>query len=500
MNETTETRLAAYRKADKLMLATTTVAVLISFGLASWYDTWTEAAIIGLPTWAVTALLTWMAPGERITRVTFGLGFMVLMALQIHQAHGMIEFHFGIFVLLAVLLFYRDIWPILAAAGLIAVHHLTFDYLQSTGSAVWVFETRNGLGIVLLHAAYVVGETAVLVYVARVLEAEARQAHALFDTLNHITESGQINLSPRAPAGKGEDSLAARFNGFLQSLENTIDVTRDASQRLCSSADRLHKITGETAEGVETQKYSSAQVAGSMQEMTRSAGDISAIAREAMQAAQDAATRAGDGQSVVANSLRAIEGLTERMRSASDSVASLSADSQTVGSVLEVIQSIAEQTNLLALNAAIEAARAGEQGRGFAVVADEVRALASRTQESTEEIRAIIERLQGRAGQVVSVIGQSNELASEAHSRVHEADQQLETTLNAVSSVRSLNEQIASATQEQSTAVAEVNDNINRISDIASDAATGAHETRSAAVQLSDAAKTLQQAVSNFKA
>ncbi|MFM1892245.1 MAG: hypothetical protein RLZ44_1322, partial [Pseudomonadota bacterium] len=169
MTDTIDSRSAGYRRGDRLMLGVTGLLFVLSLALAGWYDTWFEALLIGLPALVVPAVLSRVAPGQRITRVTFALALMVFAALHIQQAHGMIEVHFGIFVLLAFLLVYRDPWPILAGAGLIAAHHLGFDYLQASGAPVWVFEIRSGFGIVLVHAGYVVAETAVLVWIAREL-------------------------------------------------------------------------------------------------------------------------------------------------------------------------------------------------------------------------------------------------------------------------------------------------------------------------------------------
>ncbi|SFB79573.1 methyl-accepting chemotaxis protein [Marinospirillum celere] len=132
---------------DYLMVWVQWLLFLIALSLASWYGTWTEALIIGLPAALVPSVLTWMLPGNRITRVSQGLAFMVWAALHIHQAHGLIEMHFGIFVLLAFLLYYRDWLPIVAAAALIAIHHLSFNFLQEADAGVYVFEHHTGLGI-----------------------------------------------------------------------------------------------------------------------------------------------------------------------------------------------------------------------------------------------------------------------------------------------------------------------------------------------------------------
>ena len=175
-------------------------------------------------------MLARVAPLAVTTRIAYGLGFMVFSALLIHQAHGMIEMHFAIFALLAFLLYYRDIWPIVAAAGLIAVHHLAFNFLQVSGAPVFVFEGRTGLGIVMVHAAFVVVETLVLVMIARQFERELRQSEALYDGLNRITADSQnIDLGVRVAADSS--TLADHFNEFMTAIGAAVSNARDAAER-----------------------------------------------------------------------------------------------------------------------------------------------------------------------------------------------------------------------------------------------------------------------------
>ena len=162
--ESYETTLA--RGGDRFLVGVLAALFAISCGLAPWHDTWAEVFAIGAPALAVSAWLTYAQPGTLLTRCTIAVALMVFAALQIHQAHGMLEMHFAVFVLLAFVLVYRDWRPIVVAAGAIAVHHLAFDLMQRAGQPVWVFANDGGFGIVLVHAAYVVFETAVLVALA----------------------------------------------------------------------------------------------------------------------------------------------------------------------------------------------------------------------------------------------------------------------------------------------------------------------------------------------
>jgi hypothetical protein len=171
---------------DRLLLGVLAALMLLSLALAPWYGTWTEAMVIGLPSLAVTAWLVHTQPGALVTRCAIAAALMVFTALHIDQAHGMIEMHFGVFVFLAALLLYRDWIPLVVAAGFIAVHHLAFDFAQRIGQPVWVFAANTGFGIVLVHAGYVVAETALLAWIAIRLRAESEAVGCDPRELSHV--------------------------------------------------------------------------------------------------------------------------------------------------------------------------------------------------------------------------------------------------------------------------------------------------------------------------
>jgi methyl-accepting chemotaxis protein len=276
------------------------------------------------------------------------------------------------------------------------------------------------------------------------------------------------------------------------------DITGSAGQ-LAAAAEELSAITEQSNEGVLRQQSEIEQVATAMNEMSATVTEVSRNASSAATAAADADERSKEGCEVVNTTVQTINNLASEVERTSEVIENLKEDSVSIGTVLDVIRDIAEQTNLLALNAAIEAARAGEQGRGFAVVADEVRTLASRTQQSTREINDMIERLQNGANQAVSVMEMGRAKAEESVQQAAKAGDALSAITGVVDSIKSMNMQIASAAEQQSATAEEINRNIVNISEVAQETASGSQQTASASDELARLASDLQGQVAQFK-
>jgi methyl-accepting chemotaxis protein len=282
-------------------------------------------------------------------------------------------------------------------------------------------------------------------------------------------------------------------------LGNIVSGLQAGIEQLASSAQSLSAVTEQTNLEVNSQKEETEQVATAMNQMTATVHDVARNAEEAAQAAQTADGKVESGQQVVRQSMARIEQLADSATSASSSIESLSAQIQNIGTVLGVIKSVAEQTNLLALNAAIEAARAGEQGRGFAVVADEVRALAKRTQQSTAEIEQLVSALRAAAQSSVQQIQNSGDLVKLAVSDALQTESALGSIAAAVSLIQQMNQQIAAAAEEQSSVAEEINRSVTSIRASADQSALAMRGNAASSIELAQLGVELKGMVGHFR-
>ena len=313
--------------------------------------------------------------------------------------------------------------------------------------------------------------------------------------------SGEGDLTKRLDetGDKEVKELAEKFNLFVIKIQLLIKQVSEASEHLISSVKPLTEMSVDTKLNVNQQEHKIEQVATAMNEMTATVQEVARNAGLASEAAGSADSESIEGLRVVSEVVSAINDLSNEATNTTNTIHSLEKDTEQIGSVLDVIKSIAEQTNLLALNAAIEAARAGEQGRGFAVVADEVRTLASRTQKSTSEIQEMIERLQVGSEGAVNAIETSQKKTQDVVGKAKIAGQALSAITDAVSSIAQQNTQIATAAEEQSSVAEEINQNIVSINALAIQTADGAEHTAASCQDLEKTAHDLQQMISMFK-
>ena len=313
--------------------------------------------------------------------------------------------------------------------------------------------------------------------------------------------NGQGDLTKRLAVNSTDEigQLSGHFNNFMNKLQSVItDVVHSANQ-LSVSAEQMSQVSAESNQGISQQNNETIQVATAITEMSSTIEEVARNTENATNAAINADHEAQSGSRFVDETMDSIKALAAEIDSSSEVLDTLKSHSEGIGTVLDVIKSIADQTNLLALNAAIEAARAGEQGRGFAVVADEVRTLAKRTQDSTSEIERIISDLQSGADQAVSVMQSSKAKSNTTVEKGQQTSEVLLSVITAINTVLDMNTQIGTAAQEQSAVTQEVSGNITNIQTISEKTALGADLANRASQEVANLSSELQRLVSQFK-
>ncbi|AVH36547.1 methyl-accepting chemotaxis protein [Pseudomonas monteilii] len=323
----------------------------------------------------------------------------------------------------------------------------------------------------------------------------------LRQTLRAAERVANGDLTQNLPVQRCDElgQLQASMQRMTQGLRELIGGIGDGVTQIASAAEQLSAVTEQTSAGVNNQKVETDQVATAMNQMTATVHEVARNAEQASEAALMADQQAREGDRVVGEAVAQIERLAGEVVNSSEAMNQLKAESDKIGSVLDVIKSVAQQTNLLALNAAIEAARAGEAGRGFAVVADEVRSLAQRTQQSTEEIEELIAGLQSGTQRVATVMDNSRQLTDSSVELTRRAGSSLETITRTVSSIQAMNQQIATAAEEQTAVAEEINRSVMNVRDISDQTSAASEETASSSVELARLGTHLQGLVGRFR-
>jgi methyl-accepting chemotaxis protein len=319
-------------------------------------------------------------------------------------------------------------------------------------------------------------------------------------TMNDIAQGGgnlacQLHIDSRDEIGQ----LCTAFNRFVSTIRDIVSQVAGSTAQLAAAAEQMSQISANANSGVQRQQHETEQVAAAMNQMAATAQEMAQNAGLAADSAAQADSQAAGGRQVVAQTVDSIDNLARAVEQAAEVIHKLEDDSDSIGSVVDVIRGIAEQTNLLALNAAIEAARAGEQGRGFAVVADEVRTLASRTQQSTAEIKAIIETLQKGASDAVAMMTKGRVQANASVEQAARAGAALEEITASMDNITDMNRHIADAAAQQEQVAEEINRNIVNITQVAEQTAEGTRQLADSSAELAQLAEQLQGLVGRFK-
>ncbi len=318
-------------------------------------------------------------------------------------------------------------------------------------------------------------------------------------TIQHIENESDLTCDIPISSTYEFGHIAKMLNSMLSKFRDSMTRVSSSTTMLSNASQEMSLITEETSTGIEQQFNEIDQVATAINEMTATVQEVANNANQAATAAEAADEQAHHGRRVVESTINSIDTLAQQNKRIAEVITSLNTKSESIGAVMDVIKGIAEQTNLLALNAAIEAARAGEQGRGFAVVADEVRSLASRTQDSAGEIENMISELQSEMKHAVIEMDNSKEHTQSSVDNAASAGEALATIAQSIQKITEMNAAIASAADEQSAVTDEINQNIEKIRDISENTTKGSERTTASSIELNQLANELQQLVMQFK-
>jgi methyl-accepting chemotaxis protein len=334
-------------------------------------------------------------------------------------------------------------------------------------------------------------------FISRALK---RSLSQLIRMLKDIAE-GEGDLTKRLDISSKDElgEMATWFNTFVDKLNSVFRKIADSTDQLASAAEQLSASSSQISAGTDKQASQTEQIATSMEEMSATVIDIAKNASEAAGAANNATQSAGKGGEIVRNTVDGMNRIAGAVRESASTIEALKRSSEQIGEIIGVIDEIADQTNLLALNAAIEAARAGEQGRGFAVVADEVRKLAERTTKATREIAEMIKSIQSETGGAVSAMESGSQEVEKGVTLANEAGEALHQIVEQVNKVTDMVQQIATSTEEQSAAAEEISSNVESVATIARESTTGIEQSTGAAQELSNLATSLKSIVQQFK-
>lgn len=370
------------------------------------------------------------------------------------------------------------------------------SFLSTVDGTISSFQKANITGLLI-------GILLTLILVAAVFTIGRMINRSISQVAGSLEEiaTGEGDLTKRlsTPSKDVIGRLVLNFNTFMQKLHSIIQDITGSTDRLSSVANEISSLSKQSNESARLQHMKTEEVAVAIEGLVHSIDEVAKSAEAAAEAAQNARYEANSGSEVVGSTISAIQKVADEVQEASEVIQKLKNDTESIGRVLEVIRDISDQTNLLALNAAIEAARAGEHGRGFAVVADEVRMLAARTHDSIQEIRGVIELLQSGTGEAVNVMERGREQAVLSVERASKAGESLDTIIGTVTTISKMNRQISESAADQTNVVGEINQNIGDIRKIGEQTYEGAKKTAAAGETTAELTQNLKKLVGKFK-
>lgn len=490
--------LSADRSMLWLLLAhVPVVGLLVPWGYGTYGFAITASLAIGALVIAGYSLLR----GTRACGVLFCMCLMLFSATMIQAQLGRLEMHFHIFAALALTIAYRDWLPVVAAAALIAVHHVVLTVLQLSeatvgGMPLMLFNYGCSWSITTVHAIFVVFEASVLSFFAIKMAAEQERSREMIALISAFDD--KHDLRGRLANAKG-DLAATSFNTMMARFAELIESVRALSGQLHTSASALTAAGVSTNRIMDAQQGQTDQAAAATNQMTATIQDVAHNAQSAAEAASRSAEASAEGSRHIHSAITMTEATNTALIDSSRMVTELVEKVQSIGTFIASINDISDQTNLLALNAAIEAARAGEHGRGFAVVADEVRNLSRRTQDFTTEIRATMDGLANVSEATLAAIEMGQTRSRETLGAMTQTGKAIADIEAAIAEVNGMNLQIASATEQQAVASGQINQSVQQVAEQSQDVMQEAAKSQAMATEIERMIAEVDTLIAEYK-
>jgi methyl-accepting chemotaxis protein len=439
-----------YRSNDILLFKVLILCWLLSIVFAAVNSTWIESVVIGGLIVSLPALLVKTAVGQTITRHAIALALLSMVALHIQQLNGMIEAHFGFFVLASFLFFYRDykVYITYLVGG--AIHHSLFFGLQSLDIGVIAYPQGTQIIVVLMHATYLAVQCLVLGWATF----NSRSSMALSAVLGEMTNTkNQMDLTLVV---HDSSVLAKQFNGLVSKTREVIGMVGESFSNFQGHYKAVNQNSDSIKQRLAVQASESIFITSSINELSQTMELLATQSKETQNRSEESVVANNSALEAMTKASDTIDALQKETSSAALKIDESAAQAESISSVLDVINSISEQTNLLALNAAIEAARAGEQGRGFAVVADEVRGLAIRTRESIDAIKNTIFELRSVSNDAVNAMHNCRTIINQNVENTSEAKEFIMAASGSIKQVSEENEKSAVAIEQQFVVITDI--------------------------------------------